>query len=108
VLVELRGKQAILENKAKLEPSYSPNMTFKEPILEQNTPIVLMSTDDDVIRFIRKETTSKCNRKVYNTNYDNIYVSKEIINNAIKSIKPVDLRQYYYMNNKIDYVSSRL
>ena len=110
-LTELQGKQSNFMSDEKISPSgYQSfaNITKYEKIPEFDTPLVLMSRDDDVLRFIRKEAKIKCNKKVYVTNYDNIYVSKHRIADAQTNIKPVDLRQYYYFNNKIDYVYHRL
>ena len=111
LLLELQGKQTNLMSEEKISPSgYGSfsNATKIEKIPETDTPLVLMSRDDDILRFIRKESKIKCNKKVYVTNYDNIYVSKHRLADAQTNVKPVDLRQYYYFNNKIDYTYHRL
>jgi hypothetical protein len=66
LLLELQGKQSNMMNDEKISPtgyeSFSNN-TKLEKIPEIDTPLVLMSRDDDALRFIRKESKIKCNKK---------------------------------------------
>ena len=106
--IEIHGKQAKFGNAEQLMPDKFENSTATEKVIEMDTQVVLMSKEDNIIRLIKKEPQVKCNKKVYTTSYDNLYVSRHKIADAQPKIKPVDLRQYYYFNNKIDFAYHKL
>ena len=76
-----------------------------EPIETEKTPKVIMSTSSGVhMRFILKGDTTKCGKVIQKTNYNGIYVSKEIIYEANVALDKTDVNAFTYFNNKLDFL----
>ena len=92
---------------------HNPNTSLPEPTeiqrKETNSIKILMSKDDkDGIVLTRKGAISTCkSTQVYATAYDDLFVTKETLENA--KILPIeDIKWYLYTNNKIDFTYQTL
>ena len=70
-----------------------------------DTPMVLMSeSDDEGIKLIRKKSRAKCGEQVWETNYQDLYVSKKLIVASKKKVTPENVKMSTYFNNKMDFL----
>ena len=76
-----------------------------EPIPEEKTPEVIMSTSPGIhMRFILKESITKCDETIRSTNYKGIYVSRKTIVEAKTALDKTDVNTFTYFNNKMDFL----
>ena len=76
-----------------------------EPIPEEKTPEVIMSTSPGIhMRFILKESITKCDESVRSTNYKGIYVSRKTLTEAKTALDKTDVNTFTYFNNKMDFL----
>ena len=65
---------------------------------------VFMSSDGSNVRFVLGKTLSKCDRVVYTTNMDDIYLMDEDQEPIKREIKPSEVSIISYINNRDDFL----
>ena len=91
--IEIKGEQ-VHDHKQASSISHSEKQGRRSiRASTKKTPTVLMSAlTDDGMRFIRKESISKCGKQIYLTNYKGLYFSKVKIEEAKEQVHNADIK----------------
>jgi len=75
----------------------------------EDTPRQAISRHEKVgMRFIKKETVSRCDTKMFATNYKGFYLSKIRVHDITRTgVEPTDMKWEAYVNNKLAFLFNR-
>ena len=69
---------------------------------------VFMSTDNSLVRLVMKYQESHCERMVWSTNYDNVYLASTSAKPFRREVDPMGVSLHMYVNNRDDYLYNHL
>jgi hypothetical protein len=92
-----------------LSQSAPPPLSNNKPRVSSlsmiTTPTVLITdAAHDMLRFVRKKEVIHCGIRMFETNYEDIFVSSDEVKAALPNPLPSDVRLSHYFNNKVDFL----
>ena len=80
-------------------------------VISNRDEVVFMSTDDSLVRLIKKDPVSLCGKVVYTTNYEDWYIHKSSQKASPafeRKILPTEVSIVTYVNNRDDYLYNHI
>ena len=76
---------------------------------DDNDRKVFMSTDNSLVRLVMQHQESQCERMVWATNYENVYLASTTHSKPFtRNVDPTSISMHIYVNNRDDYLYHHL